>query len=75
MKKYEVVYQIFNPCSGDQTAKVDIQEAFIDDLDLYVKRKFNKIPLEYEKEETSDGVTVYHIKAGGMLEKMTFTVI
>ena len=73
MKEYEIVHQVYNPCSGDQNADVDIQQAAIENLDGYMKQRLGDLKATMEVETLADGSTVYHVNAAGQLQKFTFT--
>ena len=75
MKEYEIVHQVYNPCSGDQNADVDIREAAIEDLDSYMKQELGDLKDSMEKELLADGSKVFHVDAAGQLQKFTFTEI
>jgi len=73
MKEYEVVYEIFNQCPGNQMRDVFIEETFIDDLEAYVKNRHKEESASFEREELADGTVLYHVNTAGILQRYTFT--
>ena len=76
MKEYEVVHEIFNQCSGNQMRDVFIEEAEIEDLEVYVtSRHQNEKDFTFEREDLEDGTVIYHVNTSGLLQRYTFTEI
>lgn len=72
-KRYEVIWEIFNKCSGNQMRDVYFEEAETDDPDAYVKDRFK------EHTVTFGGVTgvtrFYEIEADGLRQRLSLTEI
>ena len=73
MKEYEVVHEIFNQCSGNQMRDVCIEEAFIEDLETYVKSRHTEPSATFAREDLADGTVLYHVNIAGLLQRYTFT--
>lgn len=73
MKEYEVVHEIFNQCSGNQMRDVFIEEAFIEDLEAYVKSRHGEESAEFQREDLEDGTVMIHVNVAGLLQRYTFT--
>lgn len=78
MKEYEMVWEIFNQCSGNQMRDVFIEEVSLEGeaaVDAKVKQLCKAEKAEIDKEVLADGSLVYHVNASGLLQKYTFTEI
>jgi len=78
MKEYEMVWEIFNQCSGNQMRDVFIEEVSLEGetaVDAKVKQLCKAENAEIDKEVLADGSLVYHVNASGLLQKYTFTEI
>lgn len=76
MKKgYEVVHEIFNECANNQMRDVFFQEAVIDDLEEYVRSRHKDKDVELKREDLADGTVIYHVNAGGLMQRYTFSEI
>ncbi|MDD3220731.1 MAG: hypothetical protein PHC41_00515 [Lachnospiraceae bacterium] len=75
MKKYEVVWEIFNPCEGNQMRDVFFDEVETDDIDGYVKGKYKDKNFEYDKTQRPDGTLIYDIVSAGMKQRYTVSEI
>jgi hypothetical protein len=69
--KYEVIWEIFNKCSGNQMRDVFFEEVETDDPARYVAGRFK----EYHITEDSVGASerVFSIESEGLLQRMSFT--
>jgi len=72
MKRYEVIWEIFNQCSGNQMRDVFFEEVETDDPAGYVRRRFENYNVTEETTEGSDE-RVFAIEKEGLLQRMTFT--
>ncbi|HHT17378.1 MAG TPA: hypothetical protein GXZ77_06685 [Papillibacter sp.] len=72
MKRYEVIREIFNQCSGNQMRDVFFEEIETEDPARYVAQRFGQYTVTEETPEGSDE-RVFHIELEGLLQKMTFT--
>ena len=75
MKEYEVVHEIFNRCSGNQMRDVFIEEAEIEDLEVYMTSRHQDREFTFEREDLEDGTVIYHVNTSGLLQRYTFTEI
>lgn len=75
MKEYEVVHEIFNQCSGNQMRDVFIEEAEIEDLEVYVTSRHQDREFTFEREDLENGTVIYHVNTFGLLQRYTFTEI
>jgi predicted RNA-binding protein len=74
-KKYEMIREIFNSCSGNQMRDVDVQEIEIGDLDAYLAELYSGEHFTSEKTVREDGVVVFDIDASGLAQRVSFTEI
>ena len=74
-KEYEVVHEIFNECANNQMRDVLFQEAVIDDLEEYVRSRHKDKDVELKREDLADGTVIYHVNAGGLMQRYTFSEI
>lgn len=72
MKRYEVIWEIFNQCSGNQMRDVFFEEVETDDPAQYVARRFENYNITEETPKGSDE-RVFSIEKEGLLQRMTFT--
>ena len=75
MKRYEMIWEIFNNCSGNQMRDVHIEEIETDYPETYVLSKFKDAPTACEFETASDGSLVFNISSHGMRQRFSFTEI
>lgn len=75
MKEYEVVYEIFNKCPGNQMRDVFVEEVFLEDPVAYVKSRHTEAGAIFEREDLADGTILVHVNISGLLERYTFTEI
>lgn len=73
-KQYEVVWEIFNKCSGDQMRDVYFEEIETDDPNAYVENKFQGYNVSLF-ESPNLGELIYEIDANGLRQRMTLTEI
>lgn len=74
-REYEVVHEIFNECANNQMRDVFFQEAVIDDLEEYVRSRHKDKDVELKREDLADGTVIYHVNAGGLMQRYTFSEI
>lgn len=74
-KEYEVVHEIFNECANNQMRDVFFEEAQIDDLEEYVRSRHKDKDVELNREDLEDGTVIYHVNAGGLMQRYTFSEI
>ena len=74
-KEYEVVHEIFNECANNQMRDVFFEEAVIDDLEEYVRSRHKDKDVELKREDLADGTVIYHVNAGGLMQRYTFSEI
>ena len=55
MKEYEVIWEIFNKCPGNQMRDVFVDEMQLEDPEEYVKNKFQGKEVSYDKTVLEDG--------------------
>jgi hypothetical protein len=75
MKKYEMIREIFNSCSGNQMRDVDVQEIETDDIDAYLARLYRGERFISSKTVQENGVVVFEIDASGLAQRVSFTEI
>lgn len=74
-KEYEVVHEIFNECANNQMRDVFFEEAQIDDLEEYVRSRHKDKDVELNREDLEDGTVIFHVNAGGLFQRYTFSEI
>lgn len=75
MKCYETVWEIFNQCPNNQMRDVFIEELEIEDIDAFLREKFQGKEVTFEKTVQPDGTIIYDIVASGIRERYSFTEI
>jgi predicted RNA-binding protein len=75
MKKYEMIREIFNSCSGNQMRDVDVQEIETDDVDAYLAQIYKGERFTSDRTVKKNGVVVFDIDASGMAQRVSFTEI
>jgi hypothetical protein len=75
MKRYEVIREIFNNCSGNQMRDVDVREIETDDVDTYLARLYEGEHFTSVRSVTDKGVVVFDIDTSGMAQRVSFTEI
>ena len=73
MKEYEVIWEIFNKCPRNQMRDVFVEEVEIEDPEEYIKEKFVRKDVSYEKTVLADGSIVYDIQTSGIRQRCSFT--
>ena len=63
MKEYEVIWEIFNKCPGNQMR------------DVFVKEKFQGKEVSYDKTVLEDGTIIFDILTSGIKQRCSFTEI
>lgn len=72
-KRYEVIWEIFNKCSGNQMRDVFFEEIETDDPVAYVTERFKGYRIS--SEPAASGALVFEIEADGLRQKMSLTEI
>jgi predicted RNA-binding protein len=72
-KKYEMIREIFNSCSGNQMRDVDVREIETDDVDAYLVGLYQGERYTSSKIIREDGVVVFEIDASGLAQRVSFT--
>jgi predicted RNA-binding protein len=75
VKRYEVIREIFNNCSGNQMRDVDVQEIETDDVDAYLAQLYKGEHFTSARSVSEKGVVVFDIDASGMAQRVSFTEI
>ncbi len=75
MKKYEIVWEIFNECARNQMRDVSIEEAYVPDLEQYIRSRHKDRALALTKTVAEDGDVIFDVNSAGMHERYTFTEI
>ena len=74
-KEYDVVHEILNECANNQMRDLFFQEAVIDDLEEYVRSRHKDKDVELKREDLADRTVIYHVNAGGLMQRYTFSEI
>jgi hypothetical protein len=72
-KQYEVIWEIFNKCSGNQMRDVFFEEIETDDPDAYARGRFKGSSVA--REAGKDGALVYEIEDSGLRQRFSLTEI
>lgn len=75
MKEYEVIWEIFNKCPRNQMRDVFVEEVEINDLEEYVKKKFQGKDVSYDKTVLEDGTIIFDIVTSQIKQRCSFTEI
>jgi hypothetical protein len=75
MRRWEIIREVYNRCSGQQACDVFISEEACPDTDGYVAQKYGAGHPTIEKFEGQDGSVVYEIAVNGLRQRVTFTPI
>ena len=75
MKEYEVIWEIFNKCTGNQMRDVVVEEMELSDPEAYVKEKFQGKEVSYDKTVLEDGTIIFDILTSGIKQRCSFTEI
>lgn len=73
-KRFEVIWEIYNKCSGNQMRDVYFEEIETDDPSAYVENRFKGYEIEFFQSPNS-GELIYEILADGLRQRMTLTEI
>jgi predicted RNA-binding protein len=74
-KRYEMIREIFNNCSGNQMRDVDVQEIETDDVDAYLERLYRGEHFTSARSVSDQGVVVFDIDTSGITQRVSFTEI
>ena len=75
MKEYEMIWEIFNKCPGNQMRDVFVEEIETDDPEAYVRRKFKGDDVSFEKTVLDDGTVIFDITTSQIKQRCSFTEI
>ncbi len=75
MKEYEVIWEIFNKCPRNQMRDVFVEEVEIENLEEYIKKKFQGKDVSYEKTVLEDGTVIFDILTSQIKQRCSFTEI
>ncbi|MDR0710221.1 MAG: CooT family nickel-binding protein [Spirochaetaceae bacterium] len=75
VKRYEMIREIFNNCSGNQMRDVDVQEIETDDVDGYLARLYRGEHFTSARSVSEKGVVVFDIDTSGIAQRVSFTEI
>ena len=75
MKEYEVIWEIFNKCPRNQMRDVFVEEVEIEDLEEYIKKKFQGKEVSYDKTVLNDGTIIFDIVTSQIKQRCSFTEI
>ena len=75
MAEYELIHEIKNLCRNNQMRDVFFEEVECDDPESYVRRVLKGKVVELSREDGTDGQTVIHAVADGLIQKFVFTPI
>ena len=73
-KQYEVIWEIFNKCSGNQMRDVFFEEIETDDPTAYVSERFKGYNISLDQEQ-SPGTLIYEIEADGLRQRLSLTEV
>lgn len=74
-KRYEMIWEIFNKCSGNQMRDVYFEELETADPDAYIAAKFKDGYEITRTEEPATGTLVYEIREEGLLQRVSLTEV
>ena len=72
-KQYEVIWEIFNKCSGNQMRDVFFEEIETDDPDAYVANRFQNCTITPDKTGSATKTLIYDIEAEGLRQRISLT--
>ncbi|NLO47148.1 MAG: hypothetical protein GX111_02315 [Clostridiales bacterium] len=75
MKRYEMIREIFNNCSGNQMRDVYFEEVETDDPEACVLEHFQDPDATFNLESTSEGSWVFTVESHGLRQRVSFTEI
>ena len=73
MKEYELIWEIFNKCPGNQMRDVFVEEIETDDPENYVRKKFEGRDVSYERTDLPDNTIIFDIVTSGIRQRCSFT--
>jgi hypothetical protein len=73
-KRYEVIWEIYNKCSGNQMRDVFFEEIETDDASAYISNRFQGYEITLTQNAPT-GELIYDIEAEGLRQRMTLTEI
>ncbi|SHI18364.1 hypothetical protein SAMN02745823_03137 [Sporobacter termitidis DSM 10068] len=74
-KKYEVIWEIFNKCSGNQMRDVFFEEIETDDADRYVAERFKEFSVTLDAYDEAAATRIYEIEAEGLRQRISLTEV
>jgi hypothetical protein len=73
-KRYEMIREIFNLCSGNQMRDVEIREIETSNPEAYVAGFFPGKP-RVLAQNVQDGVLIFDVDADGLRQRFSFTPV
>jgi len=73
MKEYEMCWEIFNSCSGNQMRDVRFEDVATDDPRAYVLARFPKEPDIFEESVSASGDLIFDVVCSGLRQRVSFT--
>lgn len=74
-KRYEVIWEIFNKCSGNQMRDVFFEEIETDEPNRYVTERFQGCSVQLDQSNSTGGTLIYDIEAEGLRQRISLTEI
>ena len=74
-KRYEMIREIFNKCSGNQMRDVFFQEIETEDPDGFVAAMYKGCGVTPDETGGADGTRVYEIEADGLRQRVSLTEV
>lgn len=71
--QYEVIWEIFNKCSGNQMRDVFFEEITTEDPDAYVKERFKEHAVTLDS--AVGDTRIYEIMQDGLRQRMSLTEV
>ncbi|MDR2521994.1 MAG: hypothetical protein LBC72_05530 [Spirochaetaceae bacterium] len=75
VKRYELIREIFNNCSGNQMRDVFVSEIETADPGQIARQYLDGEDGTVEKTARADGVLVYDVTAAGLRQRLSFTEV
>jgi hypothetical protein len=72
VKKYEMIREIFNSCSGNQMRDVDISEIETDDPDTFVRQFLTGKNISCEKLVKDEKTIIFDISIDALKQRISF---
>ena len=76
--EYEVIYEIFNSCSGNQMRDIFFEEREFsspEDIEPFIREKHKNTIGDIDKTELDGGVIIIDFTVGNVPQRYTFTPI